>query len=470
MRCKKITTEIYASSLFVLMVMLFTAASACSQNTAPEMGGQKGPSYDLAGKILEFNVIDPVRNRYTIENIKIIHESERTVPVQVSITGLRHNDTNNPLDPHEWLKINPAEGTASVDNPFQFNLEARLPKEITAGIPDGLYVGRLKIESGEAAFPIYVPFQFTLSLPDFSVIPEDLPEKGLAVPFSCCIPGSRTISFGMTSDAMTKLPVQVFAPVNIKNENEESIPSNYLEVHMKSSGGISAEENIAPAGKEQTDITLNVIVKNPVLPSGRYEGQIFVRGDYGRSISMPLYIDIAEKGQFWVDKYWYYFAVGAALFIVLLVVRPIRLFFARRRLNERALLRIDKNGKVPAQWNQYFSASYTGTPDRDQWTLVPRTQAKSIALKTSNKFDSSRANQVTLEGPCVLIIQSRRNQIFELSVSSVTQFGLQMRVTRSPYSSSRIAGEGVLYIVITTILAGSAYHPQVWCSLFPFLQ
>ena len=453
-----------------LMILACWVDPSFSQEKMSGEVSRKGPTFDLSGEVLEFNVLEPARNSYTMENIKIDHEGKRAVTIQVSIMGLRHDETNTALDPEKWLKITPSEGTAVPGNPFLFNLEAHLPEEMPGAVPDGLYVGRLKIESEDAAAPVYIPFRFTLNLPDFTIIPEDLAENGLTLPFSCCIPGSREISFAMSSDAMADLPVKIIAPVNITNENGESVQSSYLNVVMASSGAIASDELVAGAGKKATDIFLKVNVANPALNPGHYKGMVSIRGDYGRSMYIPFHVNIPEAGSFWVDKYRYYFAIGAFLMIVLFFIRPLRFLISRRNRFERSVIRIDKSGKVPATWNQYFSAVYSGTSGKDKWTIAIRGRGKTISLKSSDIFASNPGNSADIIGICSLNIQSRGNQNYELSVSSVTKFGVQMRVTRSPYQSGRVYCEGMLYMFLLAFFAGSAYYPQVWCRIFPFLQ
>jgi hypothetical protein len=454
---------------FFLVVVTGSAELSFCQEGVRYDNPKRGPSFDLSGKNLEFNVLEPGRSSYIIENIEINHDGKRAATIRVRIMGIRHDETNAALDPEKWLKITPSEGSASSDNPFLFNMEAHLPKEMPGVVPDGLYVGRLKIESEDAATPVYIPFRFTLNLPDFSIIPEELTENGLTVPFSCCIPGSREISFAMTSDAMADLPVKIIAPVNIKNEQGASIQSSHLNVVMASSGSIASEEEIAGAGKKHSNIALKVNVKNPALASGRYEGMISIRGDYGRSMYIPLHIIIPEAGTFWIDKYRYFFAVGSVVMIVLLFIRPLRLLVIRRKRFERNVLRVDKSGKIPATWNQYLSAVYSGTSEQDRWTLTTIGRGKSISLKTTDILSATPGTSADVSGACVLSLQSRVNHTYELSVSSVTRFGIQMRVTRSPYRSGRVFGEGLVYILALVLCAGSAYFPQFWCRMFPFL-
>ena len=462
-------TVIILGAIFTILFLVSPPHHIFAQEDpeALKSDAAKGASLDATGEVLEFGVLDPHRKSYVIEGIEVRHESRRAVPVAVSVTGIRHDESNTALNPEKWLKIAPAEGFSSSESPFRFNVEIRFPKEISGMIVDGLYEGRLKVQSEDAVAPVYMPLRFTVNLPDFMPVPAELSETGVTVPIDCCLPATRSFDISLQlheSDMMNDLPVKVVAPLNIIREDTgESIPQS--QISISDGTGEAVFDETIKSGKGSTRIPLVVKVDSPVMTSGLYTSKIAIRGEYGRTLYVPVMIDVAEDGEFWVNRLRYYFLGGISLSILLLLVRPVRLLISRRKRFVGKAFSIRKTGhQVPATWDRYLSVAFSGSGDNPKWKISARNNAR-LFKKGSTKAEK----MIQVEGNTQLIIQGFRNERYELSVFGVNQFGMNVKVQQSPYRSTTLILEGCTYFVLLCLFLGGLYYPQAWCRLLPYI-
>ncbi len=463
--------KIYSWILFPL-IFLFPILNSADISIAEDgskiqkPGKDKGASLDASGESLEFGVLDTERHSYTIQNIKVQHDGIRSVTVHISATGIRHEESNVALNPEKWLKITPVEGISSPDNPFLFNIRVQLPKDLSGLVQDGLYTGRVKIESEDAESPIFIPLRFTVNLPDFVPVPPDIVDTGISVPISCCLPAQENFSIELRpdeNDVLNDIAVKVVAPMNIvMEESGNSVPESQMLITNLDS--LKIVDLIVYAGTEPTNIPMTVQVNNPAMPAGTYEATIAIRGEFGRTLYVPVSMEIAEKGAFLVDRIRIYLLIALAILALMFFARPGRMFLTRRNRFLRNRFKVTRKG-VPSTWNRYFSAVPSSGKDRVTWRI-----SASGGTRFSKRGLPRPSKNIVLDSPSRFTLTDGNREQYELSASSVTNFVINFRVTRSPYRISYIVWEGLLYSLSALFVTGFLCFPPLLCRLLSFIN
>ena len=442
--------------------MLFSGETSVAWAQHPQKLPEKGPTLDPKGGMLQFGIFSPNHKKYTIKGITITHNRPRSAQVAIKIIGLRHQETNFLLDSEKWCVLSPSEGSVSKDESFKLNFKIGIPQKIPAGIPDGLYVGNLKIECQDAASPLKVPIAFTLDLPDFIPVPVDLAEQGIDVEMSCCLPGKRKVSFELTTDAMHEQIIKVIAPLMlIQEETGESIPPEQAWVSILPDSTKEAEKVIAP-GKKPTLISLVTHVANEQMKEGVYKGDIVVRAEMGRTLYIPIHLKIPSS--FLVEKIKIYFIVAAGLVLFCIFVFPVRRLLQGRNRFRGATVPIrlvNQIPRIPSPWNRILEVSQL--PNEGAWRVTSNT---GYDINTDNPDPFALPNTVTVENSKQQSIRVIRGlERYRLRVSC-TAHRLNLRITESPYGRGRILLRLFFWFCLLAILLFSSLRPDIWCRFF----
>lgn len=446
--------------ILVAIILLGTVSTSYPQ-PAPPAPAAKGPSLDPRGELFQFGTLEPQRREYTIEKIKVYHDGARVIPVTVSLAGLRHEESNFGLIVEQWCHLTPAQGSASREHPFEFNFRIKFPLQMPAGIPDGLYIGKLRVESPNAAAPIEIPFHFTLDLPDFTPHPAELAETGLRVEMYCCLPGSRRTSFGLTTDAERDQTVRVIAPLILINEETgESLKAAQARVNLGNQGEGEEEIIIAP-GNSPTDIDLAVEVNDPRLPSGHYGGELAVRAELGRTLFIPIHLVIPTS--FWVSWIGNVSLVLTLIIGLLIPARPLRrLWQGRNRFQGSTFTvnRLGTNYRIPRPWDQFLNLKFFDNPAR--WQLT-----SSSCQVTGTPWDPpTPPNTLYLTEPTNFRLTCR-GEHYQMRLQRWNPNTLSFRVVGSPYRWGRQIAELVFLTVLLGFALGSFLYPALWCRMLP---
>ncbi|MFH1930174.1 MAG: vWA domain-containing protein [Pseudomonadota bacterium] len=428
----------------------------------PQKLSEKGPTLDPKGGMLQFGNFSPDHRKYTIEGITITQDRPRSAQVKIRIIGLRHQETNFLLEPEKWCVLSPSEGSVSKDESFKFNFTIGIPKKIPAGIPDGLYVGNLKIECQDAASPLKRPIAFTLDLPDFIPVPVDLADQGIDVEMSCCLPGKRKVSFDLTTDAMHEQIIKVMAPLMlIQEETGESFPPEQAWVTILPEGTQVAEKVVAP-GKKPTPISLVTHVANEQMQEGVYNGDIVVRSEMGRTLYIPIHLKIPSS--FLVEKIKTYFMAAAGLVLFCIFVFPCRRLIQGRNRFRGSIVPIrfvNQVIRIPSPWNRILEVSKI--PNQGAWRVTSNT---GYEITAENPDPFAHPNTVTVEDSqpkSIHVIRGRER--YGLRASG-NDFRLNLRITESPHRRGRILLRLFFWSCLLAILSFSSLRPDIWCCFF----
>ena len=424
----------------------------------------KGSSGDPEGKVLRFIPLNPNQRGYTIEKIKATSTSNRQVPVTLSLSALRHEESNFALDIDKWCRLTPNQGNVSQNQPLEFDLRIQFPPKMPAGIPDGLFTGKLKIDSPEATQPLEVPIYFSLKLPNFTPIPPNLAESGLIIPMRCCIPGTAGTSFRVSTDVSTDQPVRVIAPLLLTNEETQvSLPPNEAWISLGQEETKEAEMTIS-AGGRGTIIPIKAHINNSSLKAGRYLGQLAVRAEMGRTLFIPITVVVPPA--FWVRWLWWLSLVFTVFVAVWWTGRPLSRFRTYRNRfqgSDITVVRDEPNIYVPHPWDNLlapvFRADITGTSN---WHLGSSRCQASVQPRDPL---SPPGSLIFREGATVNLTCGADS--YELFVVSATPFQLVLRITGSPFRKSRLFGQLAFSLVLLGIGTFSLLYPEFWCR---FLQ
>ncbi len=444
---------------FAILTPFNTARSA--PNQPARRLRDRGPSLDPHGKTLEFGILTPGRIGYTIDHIKISHQSTRPATVHLKIEALRNEETNYPLNPSDWCKLSLSEGTTSKQTPLDFSLRIRLPKKIPSGLPDGRYVGTLKISSPDAIVPLSVPIVFTIDLPDFSPVPSTLSTDGMIVNMFCCLPDERNVSFGLTTDAAQNQDVRVIAPLFfINDDTEESISSERIWITIPPEGAQEADRNIRK-GKKPTSISFQVHVSDDQLHTGSYSGELAVRAKLGRTLYIPIHVHIPSS--FYVERIRQIALIGGGVTFLLILFFPIRRYIGGRnrfRGTNFMVRRAGNSVRVPRPWNRIINVQYT--QHDNCWNIGPGT---GFEFEVNNRrqqnltFTPQSAGVFRISG-------AEESYLLRKIASPGSSLFLSFRVLQSPYSRGRIFSSFIILTMLLGVLLYSFIHPDFWCNLF----
>lgn len=455
-----------------LVLIFFSALSilptygdaAKMKNQAAKQIALKGPGLDPKGEIFRFGKLFPMRKSYTIEGIKLSHESSRSVPISISVLALRHAETNFALSAKKWCHVFPSQGSASQDRPFEFDFKIALPKKIPAGIPDGLYAGTLLIRSPEAARNIRQKFLFTLDLPDFTPVPANLSEEGIDIEMNCCIPDEREFSLKLTTDAKREQIVRVMAPsLLINEETGESIAAEEAEITILP-GNIQDADKVISTGNKPTHISFNAQVKSQSMEPGSYSGELAIRAELGRTLYVPFRLIIPSS--FLVERFRVYSIIAAAFFLLLWLLWPTRrLIQGRNRFQQRGFRigRTGKNIRIPNPWNHILAVQYL--PNVNNWQITPTRGYQISSDRPDALAPSNTVNVGQRQGTIINVTRGRERYRLRVSGSAGTTMLLNIRVLRSPYHLGRSFFVWMVMLALTTLCVWSITNPEIWCRL-----
>lgn len=448
---------------FSILVIFFLWGTAAGQQSSPG-GPAKGPSLNPEGTELQYGPLNPNRRGYTIEKLRVWSNSSRPVSVNVTLTALRHEESNFALDVEKWCRLTPNQGSASQNYPFEFDLKIQFPPKMPAGIPDGKFVGKLKIESPEAVQALEAPIIFSVRLPNLTPLPPEIAEKGITILMRCCIPGEAGGSLRIKTDATNGLAVRVIAPpILINEQTQASLPQDEVWISLGKGDSRDADMTI-PDGDRGIRIPLQAHVKNRSLEAGNYRGQLAVHSEMGRTLFVPVTVVVPKS--FWVSRLWWFSLIFTVLTGVLLAGRPLLRFRTYRNRFQGSDILINKVGNtthIPNPWNDL---------------LAPVYRADSSGVE--NWHITSRRCQTTIQPPdplsppgSLILRQDKRIQLvcgadhYQLTVIRATPFELLLRLTDSPFRRSRLLTQLAFALPLLGLGILGLWKPEFWCR---FLQ
>lgn len=442
----------------LLVIETGTSQLLCRANeTMPE----KGPSLDPRGEILEFGSILAHHQSYTIEKIKIAHDSQRTVSLNLEVVGLRHEETNFALDPEKWCTLFPLQGSVSRNQPFEFNFKVALPADMPAGIPDGLYQGVLLVKSEQGIQTIRLHFRFTLKLPSFTTVPPDIAENGMEVPVNCCVPGSRKFSLKVLTNADRDQGVRIIAPLILTSEETgASIPSDQAGITIFPEGAHDMDKLIA-AGKEPTKMDFQARVNSETIQPGGYIGDITIRADLGRTLYVP--VRVVVPASFLVEDIAFYSMIAGLLGILLWLIWPTRRLIQGRNRFQGTRLKITHtsgNVRTPGPWHRILDVQYL--PQQNVWQMTAK-PGYTLHPSRPDPFLPQGTVHLT-KGQGTNIAIQRGHDRYELRIPPISSpMMLNARVFRSPFQRGRILVVWFFWLLLSMACFWSFLHPELWC-------
>lgn len=368
-------------------------------------------------KKIDLGVVGDKRSA-TFEGIKVdVGGFPKAVDIRVKKPVLERGITAIPV---YWVKVHPEKGVATSQNPFRFNIEVELPKEVPSNIKDGIYKGNIIIESSLFEYPAEIPVEMEIKFPEIIIKGSSRLEK---LPFDFWFmlskPKEKTIKIGTTS--LRDREITVSLSPNIKDtdgHNEERIAIAFADRPKTLHTKIRARRGEFTKMKIVASLLETRLLEGIRIPPGTYTGELRARGELMREVKVPIEIQIPEK-PFILTLRWILFGLSVVC------LGPIIGFGVKlRHLRRYGLLR----GSVRLEKNPFFTVDQVG----EGWSVRPTRRDVSVDGQAVDRGDSSPLNRgVKIE------IGDRKNRkgFFRYRVRRISDKGISLKLDRSPYGS-----------------------------------
>lgn len=365
-----------------------------------------------------------------------------------------------------WIEILPNKGKVAEAAPFQFEITATLPAEISSDLEDGNYKGSIVVVSENLEENVTIPIEIPIKVPVIEILSATVskPPRQILETALCCSPPTEQ-SVAIKLRTTSPLPVNITATAgaafyfkNDKEKREDVVAPEDLQLAPEFDPAGAVE--VPPDATRTLDYKI-VVNAGERLPAGLYYNQIVLKGDAVRAKTLDLQLSIPKTYR----MLWIITLAGAILALLLLV-------FAVARV--RTLQRGIAGTGVRYRGSSLFS-SYDGSPSfncsaftitHDQgfgdWRITAH-QPLTHRSPLDGDRDLSMGEAATLQNGDQILLG--RAMILNVDITpGDPRDELLLSVAVTPFRRGHWVLHGALAVLAAAILVSSALFPNTLCN------
>lgn len=418
-----------------------------------------------AGQQREFT-IGPFKLRVPVGAIS--PQCGNRFPVELRVTPLVSEKGDSLGGSVRWIQTSPSKGHIGEQLPFEFEVTASLPQEITSDLEDGIYTGAVQVISKNLQNQLNLPLEVTIKVPVIQVLnPMSFQKPRETVQASLCCPPPTQRPFSLVFRSTSPVPVNIEAVSTgaffYRNEREKrDDPIAQDDLRLTPTFDVGSPVLVPADHKQRLSYIIEAQSADRLLP-GLYHTELLLKGDAVRARTLDLHLVIPGSYKWiWVIR------VSGVLVVLLLLVfvgtrvgRLVRgIDSTRRRFRGEAVF---SSGDGSAVFSSE-SLSINHDPTSRQWVLYANRNLDYLSAVEGHTILAAGSSTSLSNGDQIRLSPDATLNVF-VSPSESTVDHLVVSIGTSPFSRILPFFLALLTAVAAGVGAISLWYPGLVCNL-----